>query len=212
MKGFTTKRGFTLIEAMIAVTILTLSVAGPLYTANSAIVASMIARDQLIASYLAQEGIEYVRAMRDYQYLAAYNDPAVTDKSGTAWSNFLTGDTDQPGAVTRCRTTTCTLDITRNMGYGSGSALCRSTGGECGSGSTKLYLLDDGDGKYRYATDRSSSSGTATAFSRAIQVIDIPGTESNPLYPDKRVVSTVSWLYHGVPRSVEIYDHLTPWQ
>lgn len=202
------KRAFTLIEAMIAVTILTLSISGPLYTANSAIVASMTARDQLTASYLAQEGIEYVRAMRDYEFLAAYQaaktvpDPNV---SITAWNNFLTGDTSHSGAVTQCRTATCTIDTTRDMGYGSGFALC-ITGGTCGS--SKLYRLDDG----RYVTDRSSLSGTATAFSRTIQVVNIPGTEDNPLYPDRRIVSTVSWSYHGIQHAVTVYDHLTPWQ
>ncbi|MDP2665659.1 MAG: prepilin-type N-terminal cleavage/methylation domain-containing protein [bacterium] len=227
MKGFTTKRverqknvfihlaeasagrkavcGFTLIEAMIAVTILTFSIAGPLYTANIAIVASMTARDQLTASYLAQEGIEYVRAMRDYEYLAAYHLSG-TSVSADAWGNFLTGSMpDHPGAVTQCRAFACSIDMTRDMGYGSGSAVFRCTaGGTC----AKLYLLASGV----YATDRSSSSGTATSFSRTIQVVDIPGTEGDPLYPDKRIVSTVSWSYHGTQHSVTVYDHLTPWQ
>jgi len=57
--------GFTLIETLIAVTILTFAVSGPLYTAGRALVAAEIARDQLVASYLAQEGVESVRAMRD---------------------------------------------------------------------------------------------------------------------------------------------------
>ena len=48
--------GFTLIEALVAVAILALAVAGPLYAANRALVAAGIARDRLTASYLAQEG------------------------------------------------------------------------------------------------------------------------------------------------------------
>ena len=71
MTSYHFSRGFTLIETMVAVTILTLAVAGPLMTASRAIVAAQSARDQLTASYLAQEGIEYVRAMRDNEYLAA---------------------------------------------------------------------------------------------------------------------------------------------
>ena len=83
-------RGFTLIETMVAVTILTLAVVGPLFTASRAIVAAQNARDQLTASYLAQEGIEYVRAMRDNEYLNVY-------PSGTsaAWGNFLNGSINQ---------------------------------------------------------------------------------------------------------------------
>ena len=47
-------KGFTIIEALIAVTIITFAVAGPLYTANRAIVAAQGARLQLVASNLAQ--------------------------------------------------------------------------------------------------------------------------------------------------------------
>jgi len=64
--------GFTLLEALIAVTIITLAVAGPLFSASRAIIAVEISRDKLTASYLAQEGIEYVRAMRDSEYLKLY--------------------------------------------------------------------------------------------------------------------------------------------
>ena len=74
-------KGFTLIESLVAIAILTLAVSGAFFTANRAIVAAGIARDQLTASFLAQEGIEYVRLLRDNAYLAA---PA------TAWSGFLT--------------------------------------------------------------------------------------------------------------------------
>lgn len=81
-----TLHGFTLIETMIAVSILSLSVAGPLYTASRAIVAAEISRDQLTASYLAQEAAEYVRALRDDQYLAQY--PPAAGSSATAWNNF----------------------------------------------------------------------------------------------------------------------------
>lgn len=91
--GAKARRAFTLIETMIAITILTLSVAGPLYTANRAIVAAQIARDQLIASSLAQEGIECVRTVRDDDFLTAYqnqvNGNNDSNVSGTGWNAFV---------------------------------------------------------------------------------------------------------------------------
>jgi len=82
------KKGFTLVETMVAITILTLAISGAFMTANSAIVAAEVARDQLTASYMAQEGIEYVRLMRDNDYLAAYKSNTAT-ASSVGWNNFL---------------------------------------------------------------------------------------------------------------------------
>lgn len=197
-------KGFTLIETMVAVTILTLSIAGPLFTASRTMIAAQIARDQLTASYLAQEGVEYVRAMRDNEYLASYQAGGA-NISNVAWNNFLTDGASDPSAITSCRAATCSLDLTNSMGYGNGSSLFQCTGAAC-----KLYLLANGV----YATNRSSQSGTVTSFSRTIQVTDVPGTSdvSGTPYPDKRVVSTVSWSFHNVSYSVTVTDHLTPWQ
>ena len=99
MKGFTRPfAGFTLIEAMVAITIVTLAVTGPLFTASRAIVAAQMARQKLTASYLAQEGIEYARAMRDNEYLAAYQAGG-TNISTAAWTDFLTGSS--AGSITQ---------------------------------------------------------------------------------------------------------------
>ncbi|MFA5997898.1 MAG: prepilin-type N-terminal cleavage/methylation domain-containing protein [Candidatus Paceibacterota bacterium] len=190
---FSYSAGFTLIETMVAVSILTLSVAGPLFTANRAIVAAMTARDQLTASYLAQEGIEYVRAMRDNEFLAAYQAGG-SSVSSTAWTNFLTGG--DVASITQCRATTCTLDPASPMGTGSGFSLQPCTESAC----TPLYLANS-----IYTQQSEIAGAVRTPFTRVIQAINV--SES-----DERIVSTVSWSYHGIPYSVTVSDHLTPWQ
>jgi prepilin-type N-terminal cleavage/methylation domain-containing protein len=58
-------RGFTLIEMLVAITVLLLSITGPLTIAAQAVFSANIAKDRLTAAYLAQEGIELVRYLRD---------------------------------------------------------------------------------------------------------------------------------------------------
>lgn len=63
-------RGFTLIETFVAITILVTAVAGPLTLAQKGLQSAILARDQLTASFLAQEGLEFVRERRDNNALA----------------------------------------------------------------------------------------------------------------------------------------------
>lgn len=191
MRNYFQKRGFTLIEAMIAVTILSLSVAGPMFTASRAILAAETARDQLTASYLAQEGIEYVRMMRDDAYLDAYrrNDPSA---SANAWTDFISGGS--AWSITTCIATACTLDPTRGMGHTSGSSLAVY------SGNAPLYLLANG-----VYSQQNLSGSKVQPFTRTIQAVLVSANEV-------RVVSTVTWTYHSSSYIVTVYDHLTSWQ
>lgn len=63
-------QAFTLVETLVAVTVLVIAVVGPLYAVHKAVTASFTARDSLVATALAQEGMEYVRSVRDSNYLA----------------------------------------------------------------------------------------------------------------------------------------------
>lgn len=188
MKNFTIKRGkiktgcgFTLVETLIAVAILTLAVAGPLFTASRAIVAAQSARDQLIASYLAQEGIEYIRAMRDNAYLTAYQAGG-SGISGTAWSSFLVG-------INSCRTpSTCTFD-----------PMQASAPSSC-SNCSPLYLLTT-----PAYSQQNLTGSKETPFIRTIQTRAISSTE-------ELITGTVKWNFHGIPYTVTVTDHLTPWQ
>lgn len=63
------QRGFTLVETLVAIAILMIAIVGPYYSIQQAIVTTYAARDQLIASSLAQEGEEYIYFLRDSNYL-----------------------------------------------------------------------------------------------------------------------------------------------
>lgn len=59
------ERGFTLIETFVAVSILAFAVVAPLSLASRSLSTARYARDQVIASNLAQDALEFVRARRD---------------------------------------------------------------------------------------------------------------------------------------------------
>lgn len=66
MKNIYSKdKGFTLVETLVAVAILMIAIAGPLTIAQKSLMASIYAKDQVTASFLAQDAMEYVKNWRD---------------------------------------------------------------------------------------------------------------------------------------------------
>lgn len=183
-------RGFTLVEALVAVSILAITAAAPLYVASRAVVAAQTARDQLTASYLAQEGVEYVRTMRDNAFLTQYRAGGA-DVSEDAWSDFMSGSLAY--SITSCKASTCLLDPAQTMGTGTNLSLTTCSGASC----TPLYLSN---GLYN-----QQNAGTRTPYTRTIQVTEISSSEA-------QVTSIVTWSYHGQTHTITINDHLTQWQ
>ena len=62
-------RGFTLIETIVAIFLLTVGVVGSFSLMQKVTSFASITSSQLVASYLAQEGIEIIRNIRDTNYL-----------------------------------------------------------------------------------------------------------------------------------------------
>jgi len=57
--------GFTIIETLIAISILVLAVTGAFSAAHNGMTSALFSKDQITAFYLAQEGIEQIRNLRD---------------------------------------------------------------------------------------------------------------------------------------------------
>lgn len=58
-------KGFTIIETLVAITILMISIVGPLTIAQKSLNAATYAKDQVIASFLAQDLMEDIKNNRD---------------------------------------------------------------------------------------------------------------------------------------------------
>ncbi len=64
------QRGFTLVESLVAITIVLIAVVGPLTVISKTLSFSRFARSEITAFYLAQDAIEFVRNKRDNNAIA----------------------------------------------------------------------------------------------------------------------------------------------
>lgn len=158
------QQGFTLVETLVAITILLVAIVGPMTIAARGLQSAFYAREQITAFSLAQEGVELIRAIRDRNALA----PGIT-------TNWLTGI---PG---ECRNSGegCGLDA-RNSTFTLFS--CNGSGDPC-------RLKDEGRvsgnrGFFSYAT-----GGALTPFTRQIWVREVAGGNEK----EAEVIVEVSW-------------------
>ncbi len=159
------KKGFTIIETIVALTIVSLAVAGVFSAVRTGLVGSIISKDETRAFFLAQEAIEILRQKRDSNKLLSIN-------TGTP-VNWLTGISAN-SASDPCRAGgTCRVDaINQSLTY------CGVSWGSCSN------LLQDSDWRYGY------QSGTATRFKREVQVECSGACNASS---EARVTIRVSW-------------------
>ena len=77
-------KGFTLLETIIAIFVISVGLVGVAAIIFQIFALASISSNDLIASYLAQEGIEIVRNIRDGNWLEQRNNPAIL------WTDGLT--------------------------------------------------------------------------------------------------------------------------
>ncbi|MDQ5955572.1 MAG: hypothetical protein QG621_575, partial [Patescibacteria group bacterium] len=87
MKTLFSTKAFTLIETLVAIFILMTAVVGPLSIAAKGLQIALIAKDQATAVYLAQDGIEFARHLRDTACLT--NAPMGNCSGSVSFNSFL---------------------------------------------------------------------------------------------------------------------------
>ena len=82
-------RGFTLIEALVALVVLTLALGPALVLSSDITNASSVIQNNLIAANLAQEGVEVIRALRDTNWFnrVAYNTGLANGVYRVEWNS-----------------------------------------------------------------------------------------------------------------------------
>jgi type II secretory pathway pseudopilin PulG len=89
--------GFTLVETLVAITVLLVAIVGPMTIAAQGLQASFFAREETTAVYLAQEGIEAVERARDNGALDAIYGIGLT-AWGLCQNGLLPASTTDPYA------------------------------------------------------------------------------------------------------------------
>lgn len=178
----TQSRGFTLVETLVAITILMLVIIGPVTVAQKGIQNSYYANEQVTAVYLAQEAIEAVRQKRDTVALdVLYKSTAGTLTWSWLGSSIIPDD---------CKTTGCAYDVT-----GGNFETC---------GSNNQCKLKFNNGIYQYG------SGTDSPFTRKVYVGSGSGNNPNGFNYGVPVTVEVTWSSHSGQHSVVlqtwIYD------
>ncbi|MDD5050416.1 MAG: prepilin-type N-terminal cleavage/methylation domain-containing protein [Candidatus Pacebacteria bacterium] len=141
-------RGFTLIETLIAISILMIAVIVPLSIVASALQSSYYARDQITAAYLAQDAIEYIRSLRDSDVAYTNNHSGTPNPLGSWYSLLAASCTNGTGCDVG------TLDSGSN----------ESTGDSVTPGALKY---DKDTGLYHASW---SASGSSSRFTRTVKV------------------------------------------
>ncbi len=157
------QRGFTLLGVLVAAAMVAIVLGGVVIVAQRSGAASRQTKERLTATYLAREGIELVRAIRDNNWLAAGRcpNPGAAPPDNRICRLKWRGETAGPTAL--CEGT-WRVDADTVVGTGLSGV---------GAGDTATVLFQDGT-TYRHDSGR----GSATPFRRWI-VID-PSRSDRP--------------------------------
>ena len=80
-------QGFSLVEVLVAISILLLVIVGPMTIISRSNNSTAFATEQIVAFFLAQEGLELVQKQRDDFLLEHFDDPT---GNPNPWSGFIT--------------------------------------------------------------------------------------------------------------------------
>jgi prepilin-type N-terminal cleavage/methylation domain-containing protein len=177
------KKGFTLIETLVAITVLMLAVTGPLVISQKGLSAAGYAKDQMIAYYLAQDAMEYVRNVRDAKISAGIVGV------GVDWLSIASGE-----VLSNCNDSDCFIE-TRPALDGN-AQICASACVMNKNASGDEFL------GYGYAT------GAPTIFTRKVRIEKPNGDPLVNADLEARVTVTVSWPTFSGQKNITLVENL----
>ncbi len=187
-------KGFTLIETLVAILLLATAIAGPLTIASKGLTSALVAKDQIVAQFLAQDAIEYIRYRRDTNCLGTAPAPCAQNVWLAGLSQCISAD----GSAA------CIIDSTHNSPSSGVS--------NCSSATTCPSI------RHHAATGRFTYDvgGTLTIFTRTVTIVTPYGgsTSCSPAGGCEALVTVeVEWSdMADLTRRVVEKEHLLNWQ
>lgn len=179
------QRGFSLIEAFVAISILLVGIVGPLALANVNLQAGLLSRDLITAYYLAQEAIETVREVRDENFIQEQRQGRAID-----WLDGL-----RVQCVTTAGGNGCLVDGRGGVSPGDRFRQCTN----CALGNISRLSVNQTTGEYGH-----DQGTTLSRFSRHVRIEEI-GT---------RAIVHVHVSFEtefGERQTYSTSEHLTDW-
>jgi len=199
MITFSSQSGFSLVETLVAITILLLVIIGPMTIISSSANSTSFASEQVVAFFLAQEGAELAQKARDDIVLNGFLPSSEGNSDPSPYATFWEelSDETSSGQYEDCFDSNgCGLEISENAnGAIANPVLC--TGSNC-----QLYY-DSSASNVRSRYTHDSLGNTATGFTRTITFENVNAQEI-------RVVSVVQWFNGSVAsaQQVEVETYL----
>lgn len=189
------RTGFTLIEVMAAVAVLSIGLVGGLTVITKNLSAMYSGADRIIAANLAVEGIELVRNVRDTNWLTTGND----------WDEEIKGSGNEEFVKIFFGN-----QANDNINPKPGNGTFEEEIDNCiGDGNCKIYFYTNGLLKY-YGDDFGGSEGIYTrggftGFYRLIHIDNLPGSSI-------KVSSVVRWSEGSQNKYLTVEETLYNWK
>lgn len=188
-------KGFTLIEALVAISILMIAIASPMTLAQKGLSTATLSKDQMIASFLAQDAMEAVKNIRD-QIAISKTSGDWLDSTGI-FAPCICSNEDgdcKPGSGQPLKF--CTIDTTAKV-WGPTSILA----GDINNAKLRMATVDIVGVKHFIKYDYSGSD--VSKFSRYINM------NKDSVNPDEATVRVrVEWTTPQGVSTVDIKDYI----
>lgn len=195
---YESRKALTLVESLVAISILVVSVFGPMTIVSQAIRTAYLTRDQMTAYYLAQEAIEYVRNVRDT------NSMIETDAG--QWLRGLDSNGLQINEANAVSPTRYQMELVQNTGNGQrGYVLVR-----CAGGASLCNKLNVDTDTRQYGASSVGGTVVQSIYTREIAFYKVPGDD--PARKEILVEVTMKWSQGISSYQFKVRDYLRNWK